>query len=102
MRLLRRMENGVAIRMVYTEVDADDADVRGGEPVFDGDKVIGVTTSGGYGYAVNKSLAFAYVDEGYESDGTCFEYGNPGKTTQSHRFSWSSLRSQERKIAAHR
>jgi dimethylglycine dehydrogenase len=72
--VLRAMDNGVAIRMVYTEVDVDDADVRGGEPVYDGDKVIGVTTSGGYGYSVNKSLAFAYVDDGYEDGGTRFEY----------------------------
>ena len=27
-----------------------------------GDKVVGVCTSGGYGYATGKSLAFAYVD----------------------------------------
>jgi len=77
--VLRAMDNGVAIRMVYTQVDVDDADVRGGEPVFDGDKVIGVTTSGGYGYSVNKSLAFAYVDDGYEVGGTCFEYEILGK-----------------------
>jgi len=35
--------------------------------------IIGVTTSGGYGHVVRKSLAFAYVNSGYESAGTTFD-----------------------------
>ena len=43
------------------EVDADNADARGNEPVYQNNKVVGVITSGGYGFRAKKSLAFAYV-----------------------------------------
>ena len=42
-------------------VDVDDVDARGNEPVYCNDKVVGVVTSGGYGFRAKKSLAFAYV-----------------------------------------
>jgi dimethylglycine dehydrogenase len=64
---------GPWIDIVYCEVDAGDADVHGGEPVMDGDKVIGVTTSGGYGHTVGKSLCFAYVEPGYVEPGASFD-----------------------------
>jgi dimethylglycine dehydrogenase len=35
--------------------------------------VIGVTTSGGFGHATRTSLAFAYVDSGFEVPGTGLE-----------------------------
>jgi dimethylglycine dehydrogenase len=44
------------------EIDAGDNDARGNEPIYRSDKVVGITTSGGYGFAVGKSLAFAYVE----------------------------------------
>ena len=69
----RKKSEGVPIHLVYCEVEADDADPMGNEPVLDGDAIIGVTTSGGYGHAVQKSLAFAYVNSGYESAGTTFD-----------------------------
>ncbi|GAB4384529.1 FAD-dependent oxidoreductase [Albidovulum sp.] len=53
---------GVTTTLVYGEVGATDSDIRGGEPVMQGDRVVGVCTSGGYGHATGKSLAFAYVD----------------------------------------
>ncbi len=49
------------MQLVYFEVDATDSDVRGSEPMFDGDTCVGVTTSGGYGHFVRKSLGFGYV-----------------------------------------
>ena len=64
---------GSWIDIVYCEVAAGDADVHGGEPVLDGDKVIGVTTSGGYGHSVGKSLCFAYVEPGYAKPGSRFD-----------------------------
>ena len=42
------------------------------DPVLDGDRIIGVTTSGGYGHATQKSLAFAYVEPAYATVGTEF------------------------------
>ncbi|HSG87529.1 MAG TPA: FAD-dependent oxidoreductase [Candidatus Limnocylindrales bacterium] len=62
-------ERGVATHLVYLEVMADDSDAAGGEPVFADGKAIGVTTSGGYGHATGRSLAFAYVASGYETPG---------------------------------
>ncbi len=57
-------QKGVDTRLVYAEVAATDCDIYGGEAVMQGDKVVGVCTSGGYGHATGKSLAFAYVDPG--------------------------------------
>ena len=44
--------------------------MHGGEAVLSGDRVIGVTTSGGYGHIVQKSLGFGYVDPGNSEPGT--------------------------------
>jgi dimethylglycine dehydrogenase len=70
-------ENNAAgpLRLVYFEVDAQDADVRGGEPIFMGDNCIGVTTSGGYGYAVEKSLGFGYVPPEQAIPGSVVDIG---------------------------
>ncbi|MEZ5888080.1 MAG: FAD-dependent oxidoreductase [Paracoccaceae bacterium] len=55
-------ENGITTRLVYGEVAATDCDIYGGEAVMQGDRVVGVCTSGGFGHATGKSLAFAYVN----------------------------------------
>jgi dimethylglycine dehydrogenase len=51
----------VTTTLVYGEIAATDCDIYGGEAVMQGDRVVGVCTSGGFGHAVGKSLAFAYV-----------------------------------------
>lgn len=61
-------QQGIAIKLVYGEVAADDCDIYGGEAVMQGDKVVGVCTSGGYGHATGKSLGFAYVDQNAMDD----------------------------------
>ncbi len=54
---------GVPSRVLtMLEVDAQDADAVGFEPIWQGDTVVGVTTSGAYGHRVGKSLALAMVD----------------------------------------
>jgi dimethylglycine dehydrogenase len=58
---LESKHRGPRTRLRYLEVDAEDADCLGNEPVLSGDRVVGVTTSGAYGFAVQKSLAFAYL-----------------------------------------
>ena len=70
---LKQREKGLTTRLVYFDLDASESDVRGSEPVYDGDTVIGVTTSGGYGHFVQKSLGFAYVPPEYAPPGTRFE-----------------------------
>ena len=57
-----KLQSGVDIKIVYLEVDIDDADPIGNEPVYYNNKIVGVVTSGAYGFRVNKSLAFAYIN----------------------------------------
>ena len=59
---LRSLEEGDRpLQLIYFSLDPGDADVQGGEPIFAGDRCVGVTTSGGYGHAVGQSLGFGYV-----------------------------------------
>ena len=64
------MQFGVDIKIVYLEVDVNDADARGNEPIYHKNKIVGVVTSGGYGFRVKKSLAFAYVNSDLSKEGT--------------------------------
>ncbi|MCP4284880.1 MAG: hypothetical protein GY792_10575 [Gammaproteobacteria bacterium] len=80
--LLRYKEAQPTTKLVYIEVAAKDADVYGGEPVFSDNKVIGVTTSGTYGHAVNKSLAFAYVDPKFAAPNSVFDIEILGQLTR--------------------
>jgi len=68
--LREKLQSRVDIKIVYLEIDVDDADARGNEPVYHNNRVVGVITSGGYGFRVNKSLAFAYVQSELSKDGT--------------------------------
>ena len=58
----KRLKNGVEIKIVYLEVDVDDSDALGNEPVYYNNRIVGVVTSGAYGFRTKKSLAFAYVE----------------------------------------
>ncbi|MBV8450310.1 MAG: aminomethyltransferase family protein, partial [Hyphomicrobiales bacterium] len=68
-----REQRGERIKLVYLDLDSADADCLGNEPVFHAGKRAGITTSGAYGHAVGKSLAFAYVDPDLALPGTEFE-----------------------------
>ncbi|WP_298855811.1 FAD-dependent oxidoreductase [uncultured Ruegeria sp.] len=46
---------------VQFAVEDGDSDALGGEPVFLGDTIVGYTSSGGYGYSVNASLALGFL-----------------------------------------
>jgi dimethylglycine dehydrogenase len=61
------------LQLVYFEVDATDSDVRGNEPIFVDGACVGLTTSGGYGHAVEKSLGFGYVSPELAAPGTRLE-----------------------------
>jgi dimethylglycine dehydrogenase len=71
--LARRKEEGIALRCVYLQIGDGDADPLGNEPILDGERVVGVSTSGGYGHAVAKTLAFAYVEPGLAEPGSQVE-----------------------------
>ena len=70
---LAKKQRGPRMQLVYMEVDNTDSDCMGNEPVYHNGKLVGLTTSGGFGFAVNKSLAFAYVDPKLTAEGTEFE-----------------------------
>ena len=74
---LQRSESPDAWTLVSLDVDVPDvhgaADCLGGEGVFLGDDAVGLTTSGGYGFTVDKSLAFAYVSARAAEPGTALD-----------------------------
>lgn len=70
---LKFKQRGERIKLTYMAVEAGDNDCRGNEPVYQNGNLVGITTSGGYGFAVNKSLAFAYVDPKLAKIGESFE-----------------------------
>jgi dimethylglycine dehydrogenase len=49
-------------QLVTLEIDADDADASGYEPIWQNDKRVGFVTSGGYGHHTAKSLAMGLLD----------------------------------------
>ena len=67
--MAERDGNGPSQRLVTLEVDADDADASGYEPVWAGEKRVGFVTSGGFGHTTGKSLAMALVDTDHCDEG---------------------------------
>ena len=67
---LRQKREERALQLIYFEVESTEVDVRGSEPIFIGDNCIGVTTSGGYGHFVKRSLGFGYVPPAMSEPGT--------------------------------
>jgi dimethylglycine dehydrogenase len=70
---LSRKQKGARMKLVCLEVDNADADCRGNEPVYHQGKIVGITTSGAFGHAIQKSLAFAYVPPDTADIGTELE-----------------------------
>ncbi len=71
--LVARSNAELEMVLVYCEVDIDDTECRGNEPVYSGATLIGITTSGTWSHTTNKSLAFAYVDPEFEEPGSVVE-----------------------------
>ena len=59
--------------LVYAELDDGDADCLGNEPTYDGDRIMGITTSGAWAHSVGRSILFAYVAPEFEATGSTFE-----------------------------
>ena len=74
-----KLNNGAKIKLVYLEVEANMADVLGNEPVYYKSEIVGLTTSGAYGFRVNKSLAFAYINSDLITNNTEFLIDIQGK-----------------------
>lgn len=61
---------GVTRKLCCLMVDEPDAVALGGEPLLDGQRVLGRVTSGGYGYTVRQSIAYGYLPIDYAIPGT--------------------------------
>ena len=70
---LAQIDDERTLQLVYFEVDANDCDVRGNEPIFLGEQRVGLTTSGGYGHYTKKSLGFGYVPPALAALGTTLQ-----------------------------
>ncbi|WP_406645502.1 FAD-dependent oxidoreductase [Aliisedimentitalea scapharcae] len=55
--------------LFYGELHADGIDIHGGEPIVCNGAIVGLTTSGGYGYTVGKSLGWLFVRKGTPKQG---------------------------------
>ena len=67
--LTSQIEAGIPNKYCTIEIDADDADSFGNEPVFMDGEVVGRGTAGGYGHYVGKSLMLGYVKSAYAEVG---------------------------------
>ncbi len=79
---LSKKQRGPRIKLVYMSIDNTDTDCVGNEPVYHDGKLVGVTTSGSYGHAVEQSLVFAYVDPKLTPTDTNFEVMVHGEMRQ--------------------
>jgi dimethylglycine dehydrogenase len=64
---------GVKQQLVCLVVAAEDSDPWGYNPIFKDNERVGMTSSGGYGHRVGKSIAFGYVTPGLTDPGTKLE-----------------------------
>ena len=72
--LAKIKEQGPKWKLCTFTIDADrPVMLRGSEPIIHSGRVVGITTSGGYGYTVGKTIAYSYIpvedanyDQGYE------------------------------------
>ena len=56
--------------IVTMEIDSEDADASGYEPIWKDGNIVGFVTSGGYGHTVKKSLAMAMLNRDCAAEGT--------------------------------
>jgi len=68
--LRTEMLTGPRERLVPLLVDAGDADAPAVSIVYLGNEPVGLVTSGGYGYRLNRSIALAYVRADLSAPGT--------------------------------
>ena len=59
---LEKTGNGPNQKLVTLEVDSNDSDASGFEPIWKNGKRVGFITSGGYGHRVEKSLAMGLIN----------------------------------------
>ncbi|MEE9596494.1 MAG: FAD-dependent oxidoreductase [Acidiferrobacterales bacterium] len=77
--LVKQKQEGVPQRFITLEVDVDEADPLGNEPIYRGETLVGRATAGAYGHVVKKSLALAYVKPETAKVGTALKIEILGK-----------------------
>jgi dimethylglycine dehydrogenase len=77
--LVEQKQEGVPQRFITLEVDVDEADPLGNEPIYQGETLVGRATAGAYGHVIKKSLALAYVKPETANVGTALEIEILGK-----------------------
>ena len=68
--LVKQKEAGTTQKLCCIAISDDRSIALGKEPVRAGDKIISWVTSGGYGYSVGMSMAYAYLPNEYAKPGT--------------------------------
>tara|TARA_B100000131_G_scaffold96498_2_gene93573 strand:+ start:2357 stop:4768 length:2412 start_codon:yes stop_codon:yes gene_type:complete len=80
--VVARKNEELSMVLVYCEVDTEDTECRGNEPVYFQNELVGITTSGTWSHTANKSLAFAYVRPDLEPAGSIIEVQLMGERRQ--------------------
>jgi dimethylglycine dehydrogenase len=75
----KQKADGVPRQLVCLVCEAEDADPWGYNPIFDGETIVGMTSSGGYGHRTGKSIALGYVQPALATPGTRLEVEVLGK-----------------------
>ena len=71
--ILKQKEAGIPQKLVCLVVEATDSDAWGYNPILKDGERIGMTSSGGYGHRVQKSIALGYVASEFAAVGTKME-----------------------------
>ncbi|MEM7124298.1 MAG: FAD-dependent oxidoreductase [Pseudomonadota bacterium] len=71
--LLQQKQEGVGSRFVPMVIDCDIASARAGDPIYDGDRLLGAVTSAGYGFTVDKNIAMGFLPVDRAEAGTKLE-----------------------------
>jgi glycine cleavage system T protein len=71
--LIKQKAEGIKNKLCTITMHDDRTIVMGKEPIHVGDKLVGWVASGGFGYSVNKSIAYAYLPLEHAKVGTKLE-----------------------------
>ena len=71
--LVQQKKDGIKSKLCTTTLADDRTIVLGKEPIRAGDKIVGWVASGGFGYSVKKSIAYAYLPMEHAKVGTKLE-----------------------------
>jgi glycine cleavage system aminomethyltransferase T len=71
--LVKQKAEGIKQKLCTITLDDDRTIVLGKEPIRSGEQIVGWVASGGFGYSVNKSIAYAYLLMEFARIGTKLE-----------------------------